>query len=476
MGSFYELFVKYSLNQCTSFDYKNKNILLVYMFDRLGRKDDETPFVVEWFVQNGIEVWSTMEGQQRFDTHVDKLMNYIRYWQASGESIKTSIRTKTRISQLTEAGYYTGGSVPFGYKLVDRGRTNKRNQRVQDLAVDEDEALIIRLIFQKYVTEGYGAQRLCRFLHDNGYQARNGHGFPNTTINRIIKNSLYIGILKNGDAIAPCNEELRIVDDETFMRAQEIMKERTQPHSAVPLNCKSRSLLVGHVYCAHCGNRLTLTTSSHMKKQEDGSYERDTRARYQCHFGVRHPGECDGQTVYSVEKLDAIVDKAILSVFAQMKNVSETELISDQHEKETALAKRRMEQAEKRMTDVQKELDDYRAETIKVIRGQSKLDSELLNSLIKETERKLQEADAEYQSAKEIYSDLLASANQLTSEYKRILSWADLYKDCSLDAKKMIVAQFIKGVYVGRDYRVAIQFNTSFESFRQFGQQMENIA
>ena len=70
------------------------DILLVFMFDRLGRRDDETPFVVEWFVKQGIEVWSAMEGQQRFDTHVDKLLNYIRYWQASGESIKTSLRVK----------------------------------------------------------------------------------------------------------------------------------------------------------------------------------------------------------------------------------------------------------------------------------------------------------------------------------------------------------------------------------------------
>ena len=31
-------------------------------------------------------------------------MNYIRYWQASGESLKTSIRTKTRLGQLTEEG------------------------------------------------------------------------------------------------------------------------------------------------------------------------------------------------------------------------------------------------------------------------------------------------------------------------------------------------------------------------------------
>lgn len=101
-------------------------ILLVYMFDRLGRKDDETSFVVEWFVQNGIEVWSAVEGQQRFDNHVDKLLNYIRYWQASGESVKTSVRTKTRLEQLTQEGCFTGGSVPYGYKLEKRGRINKK--------------------------------------------------------------------------------------------------------------------------------------------------------------------------------------------------------------------------------------------------------------------------------------------------------------------------------------------------------------
>ena len=30
------------------------DILLVFMFDRIGRIADETPFVVEWFVRNGI--------------------------------------------------------------------------------------------------------------------------------------------------------------------------------------------------------------------------------------------------------------------------------------------------------------------------------------------------------------------------------------------------------------------------------------
>ena len=38
-------------------DYAIENafdILLVFMFDRIGRKADETPFVVEWFVRSCI--------------------------------------------------------------------------------------------------------------------------------------------------------------------------------------------------------------------------------------------------------------------------------------------------------------------------------------------------------------------------------------------------------------------------------------
>lgn len=176
------------------------DVLLVYMFDRLGRRDDETPFVVEWFVRNGIEVWSAVEGQQRFDNHVDKLLNYIRYWQASGESIKTSVRVKTRMEQLTQDGLFTGGSIPYGYRLEKRGRINKRNREVCDLTVDDDAAKIVQLIFYKYVHEGYGAQRLCRYLTELGIRKADGRNFPNTTINRIIKNPIYVGQLHNGDA------------------------------------------------------------------------------------------------------------------------------------------------------------------------------------------------------------------------------------------------------------------------------------
>jgi DNA invertase Pin-like site-specific DNA recombinase len=47
------------------------DILLVFMSDRLGRREDETPFIVQWFVNHGVEVWSVVEGQQKFESHMD---------------------------------------------------------------------------------------------------------------------------------------------------------------------------------------------------------------------------------------------------------------------------------------------------------------------------------------------------------------------------------------------------------------------
>ena len=63
------------------------DVLLVFMFDRLGRRDDETPFVVEWFAKQGIRIFSVKEGEQKFESHTDSLINYIRYWQSEGESV-----------------------------------------------------------------------------------------------------------------------------------------------------------------------------------------------------------------------------------------------------------------------------------------------------------------------------------------------------------------------------------------------------
>ena len=442
------------------------DVLLVFMFDRLGRREDETPFVVEWFVKNGIEVWSAKEGQQRFDTHVDKLLNYIRYWQASGESIKTSVRTKTRMEQLTQEGYFTGGGVPFGYRLEHQGRTNKRNQDVGDLVVEPDEAEIVKLIFQKYLYEGYGAQRLCRYLAEQGITNRKGRNIPTTTINRIIKNPIYTGVIRNGECQSEVLTDLQIIDVETFEKAQQMMEKRATHHNDVPLNTKGRSLLVGNVYCGHCGGRLTLTTSGRKRVRKDGTILRETRARYQCHYNIRHPGECDGQSGYGVDKLDKLVDQIIRIQLGRIQNAPPQELIEKQQAKELEIIKSKLKLLNDQYRQKQREYQDLRAETIKVVQGTSRLNVDLLNSLVDETSDQIKQLEQQIQATTTELEETLRDASQVLQEYDQLIGWAEMYDNCTFEARKMIVAQFVKAVRVRRDYEIDIEFNVSFEEFQ----------
>ena len=61
----------------------------------------------------------------------------------------------------------------------------------------------------------------------------------------------------------------------------------------------------------------------------------------------------------------------------------------------------------------------------------------------------------------------LESAAQEQAEFEKLESWADLYDSCSFEAKKMIVSQLIKAVYVSRDYHLEIEFRISFDEFQR---------
>jgi len=316
------------------------DILLVYMFDRIGRREDETPFVVEWFTHQGVEVWSTQEGQQRFDNHVNKLMNYIRYWQASGESIKTSVRTKTSMGQMVQAGHFRGGTRPYGYRLVKKGRINKKGHEVHDLEICPIESEVVKMLFDKYVLGGYGQHRLTTFLVEQGIKNRNGRVFSSSTIRTIIKNPLYIGILTSGETTSEAFQHLQIIDNATFDKAQETRQQRSndyEPLRRLLLRTKGASLMSGNIFCGSCGGRLNLTTNGKIYTRKDGVTINKKRIRYTCYNKSRKIIPCDGQTGYTMTKLDDIISVLLLGLFQNVKDSPEDALIEQRYQSELAI-------------------------------------------------------------------------------------------------------------------------------------------
>ena len=440
------------------------DILLVFMFDRIGRIADETPFVVEWFVRNGIRVWSTQEGEQRFDNHTDKLLNYIRFWQADGESEKTSVRTRTSLRQLVEEGHFKGGSAPYGYDLVKSGRINKRKHELYELHINEQEAEIVRLIFDKYVYEGYGAQRIATYLNNAGYRARSGKCWHPGSLRGMVGNLTYMGVLRCGDARSELMPELQIIPQEEFEAAQRIREDRSA-HAAeeaehhVPLRTRGQALLSNNVYCGHCGARLALTTSRKWRKLSDGTLDDTLRIRYTCYGKLRKQTDCTGQTGYTMHILDEIIDKMVRQIFSRLRGIPKEQLITSRYAKETAERKNHLQALQAERDKAEKDLLALKAEILAVIKGESAFPKDTLAEMIAAQEKKhtelvslCEEASAELDKN----AELMANVSQL---YEELISYADLYDSASFESKKMIVSQLVRRIDVYRGYQIHVDFN-----------------
>lgn len=445
---------------------KKFDIFLVFMFDRIGRIADETPFVVEWFVKNGIRVWSTKEGEQRFESHTDKLTNYIRFWQADGESEKTSIRTSTRMGQIVESGYFTGGTCPYGYKLVRQGRTNKRGHDLYDLAVNEDEAPLVRLIFDKYVTEGRGAQSIANLLNSMKIKNRSGNNWHPSSIRGMIKNITYIGILRSGESRSQVLPQLQIIDEQLFQAAQEITKQRSGKYEDtrhIPLNIKGTSLLAGNVFCGHCGARLSLTTNGKGRPRSDGTDA--VRVRYVCQTKTRKHEPCGGQTGYTKHILDGMINDIVHDIFRKVKSLSKAEILGTSHAAKIGEYKAIAKRAQREYQKAEKELQGLKREVVKAVTGNSVFPVELLSSLVQEAEQKCATLKLAYEEAQQNVEQSETVMQELQVKYDQFIDWSNVYDTANIETQKMIVAHLIERVDVFRGYELKIKFAISVEQF-----------
>ena len=334
------------------------DILLVFMFDRIGRRAEETPFVVEWLINHGIQVWSVNEGEQRIDTHVDRLTNYIRFWQADGESQKTSMRTKAALGQMVQEGRFRGGSAPYGYDLVPSGTYNKRKHEVFKLEINPDEAKVVRMMFDLCVGSGYGRFKIANFLSEMGIKTRDGKNWHEATVGHILHNIMYTGVLRSGCTQSEVFPDLQIISPENFGLAQKLMAERANECNALrtmPRNTRGQSLLSGNVFCGHCGGRLTLTTNGTTRVNAAGEKVGRKRIRYVCYNKTRKRSNCDGQTGYTMHILDKMVTDILHQVFDRMRSVEENEIISRTHRSAMVSLKKRLSDAKAESAKATKE-------------------------------------------------------------------------------------------------------------------------
>lgn len=436
------------------------DILLVFMFDRLGRRDDETPFVVEWFAKQGIRIFSVKEGEQKFESHTDSLINYIRYWQSEGESRKTSMRIKTRLDQMRAEGLYTGGPVRYGYRAVEKGRLNKKNKPVKDLEIDPEEAAIVREIFERTVYEGAGSFVMANELNERGIRTHHGAKFNALTVNRILAERQYTGYLITKDVTSPFLPELQIITQELFNEAQVIVEQRKRKNADwrnIPRQNSTGTLLGGNLYCATCGSRMTSSNPGKGAKRE--------YAEYLCYMGANHRIECSGQRAYVAKRVERLVIQVTGLLLDSIRDTPKDASIEKRMKEEIKALSDRVKDAKKKADNAAQEQKNLEQEVAKSLMGKSRFNPEMLSRLIEEASQKKKELQRTAIELEQQLANQKKIAEELSSYYDRFLGWSGEFGMASIERKRMIIAQLYKRIELGRGYKLRFVLDWNYEQF-----------
>lgn len=292
------------------------DIVLVYAIDRFGRNSIEIAVNKQKLKKNNKMLISAT---QRTSDNIDGTKNldgillenvYIGLAEYYSAELSQKIRRGLNESRLK--GYFTGGIILFGYNTV-----NKK------LVINEDEANIVRKIFQDY-NNGISITRIIEELNETGVQ-NHGKPFNSNSIYRLLSNEKYIGIYNYKGQIFR-NIYPPIINEDIFYTVlKKIENNKYGKHK--PDVCY---LLKEKLKCGYCGNNV----SSDSGTSKNGSVMR----YYKCNTKKKSKQFCPLNPIRK-ELIENIVVDTTLEILASQIN------ISDLAEKLASLHRQRLEDA-----------------------------------------------------------------------------------------------------------------------------------
>lgn len=247
---------------------KNKlfDVVIAYAPDRLARKTIHLLIISEEINKSGaIRKFASVNFEA---TSEGELMYKFQGIVAEYEKEKIKERTLRGKRGKASKGLVISNTKPYGYTFDSIKST---------YVINEDEARIIRMIFDFIVKEKMGTALICKELNSRGIPSpRKKNAWIISSIHRIITNSLYKGIIysmkfryekiglnKRKRTLRPESEWIpipvpAIIDEFTWQTAQKQLQENKD---LAKRNLKHDYLLNGLVQCAQCGRAMIISHS-----------------------------------------------------------------------------------------------------------------------------------------------------------------------------------------------------------------------
>ena len=460
---------------------KQFDVLLTYMSDRIGRQE-EYSFYVATLNRLGIEVWTIRDGQLKTEEHVDRLLNYIRFWQNEGESKKTGMRVGDTQREMVKEGRFVGGKAPFGYRLVPSGIISNHGRLLKKLEIVEEEAEIVRKIYRLAICQGLGYEKIANTLNAEGIRTITSDTWKPGTVGGILKNPIYMGYyaihrragngsgarLDRRDWIYSENQisELVIIPQPMWEKAQQIRETRKNKISAakeqsakqyeeqyrVPLCTGGKLALTGLAYCGYCGKRLKNGSyCNHWTVKATGERKVSFAGRYVC------PGKCRERSCYSQDYLESIVFRAVKEFLKQLHTMDLSLEIRKIRQLVKAGFEKELEQIAKQQQILQLDIETLEEKIPEAIRGNYCFSAGKLSELIREKADRKRELEIKKEKMKVRRNQADCREEETKQLMNETLNWTKLFEDTDPATRKMLLAALIDKIIV-KDRDIVVKF------------------
>lgn len=225
------------------------DVILVWKYSRFARNQEESIVYKSLLKkQHGIDVISISE--PLIDGPFGSLIERIIEWMDEYYSIRLSGEVLRGMKEKALRGGYQAAPC-LGYRAFGDGKP---------FLINEDEYKIVSYIFEQYDLYDEDYTKIARQLNGFGYRTRRGKPFESRSVERILTNPFYYGlVIWNGYSFMG-EHEVRLTKEQFDER----MKKMHSRHSPAKRRAVSacRHWLSGLLKCGFCGSSLAYSGSN----------------------------------------------------------------------------------------------------------------------------------------------------------------------------------------------------------------------
>ena len=463
------------------------DILVAYKDDRIGRRMWEIGSYVMALKGYGVDIYTAVDGgiSPESDDIMGQMMLALRYGNAQKSSSDTGKRVKDTAQKLVQSGKFMGGKAPYGYILEISGEISKHGRALHHLVIVEEEAEIVRYIYELAANKEFGSQKIAQILNaDIKYQNKmKGEKWKTGTITSILTNPVYAGYTAykrreklNGRyrrldraewilAEKP-NQEIIIVDQELWTRVQEQREKRRGKYQKCEENKDAKVItrndgmlaLIDVLYCGYCGEKMTNGTKyNYWTMKETGERRASRVPAYKCQ------GICQGiphekQSKLQANKIEPIVFEAIAEYIGKLQEQEDAFVqIRDSQNQERKRKREELNREKKVVEGLERKIAIMEEKIPNAITGEYPLSLDELVNLIKKEKKKKEQQDREIQQKEKEVEDMMVFMQDWEELKQKIPTWQEIFLHAKTPVKRALVNKLIERIDV-KDTEIHIRF------------------